>query len=225
MPMKRKHALATLIDQVRAVNGWSDTDVVERARKRGHQLSKSNVSRVRLDDVQSIKGDLIRALADGLGISPNQVAAAALASMGLPLYDVAGWDTEQAIRRDPALSERSRRVLLALLHELQETAPPDRVTADTDPAATEKDRTASDDELYAAYMRGEGGFDAVTERRFRARSEAEAHQQDDYDLARRLGQTDLGKAFDAIDRAGEGPDAPGPEGGAWHARGAGQRST
>lgn len=187
--MKPKHALATLIDQVRAVNGWSDTDVVERARKRGHQLSKSNVSRVRMEDVQSIKGDLIRALADGLGISPNQVAAAALASMGLPLYDVAGWDTEQAIRRDPALSERSRRVLLALLYELQETVPPERIPVQTDPAAN------TDWPGFAVQS-------------------ADSESQDDYDLARRLGQTDLGETLDAIDRAGESADPEGPEGGA-----------
>lgn len=43
---------------------------------------------------------------------------------------------------------------------------------------------------------------------------ADSESQDDYDLARRLGQTDLGKALDAIDRAGEGPQEEGPEGGA-----------
>jgi len=43
---------------------------------------------------------------------------------------------------------------------------------------------------------------------------ADSESPDDYDLARRLGQTDLGKALDAIDRAGEESQEEGPANGA-----------
>jgi transcriptional regulator with XRE-family HTH domain len=39
-------------------------------------------------------------------------------------------------------------------------------------------------------------------------------EHEGYDLAQRLGQSDLGAAFDRQDRAGEAPDDEGPEGGA-----------
>lgn len=118
MAMQPRHPLAALIDHVRSVNNWSDPDVVNRARQRGHLLSKSNISRIRNEDVTTIKGSMIKALAAGLGLDVLTVADAALESMGIKRYDIAQADSAQAIRTDPALSEKNRAMLLALLQEM-----------------------------------------------------------------------------------------------------------
>ncbi len=120
--MATGHQLAQLIDSIKAANEWSDTDLVRNARSKGHVLSKSNISRYR-NPVVSIKGDIIRALAAGLRITPAQVAIAALESMGVPLpnYDVP--TVEQAVRLDTELSERDRESVIALLTALRSSSP------------------------------------------------------------------------------------------------------
>lgn len=136
--MQPRHQLAALIQSVEDANGWSDPDVAERARHRGHTISKSNISRLRLDPVRSIKGDSIRALAAGLGISPLDIADAALASMGIQRANSAGDDVEAAIRRDPVLAESQRRMLLALLREMKVSDDEDTSTQGT-PSTTPTD--------------------------------------------------------------------------------------
>lgn len=130
MAMQPRHQLAALIQAVETANGWSDPEVAERAVRRGHKISKSNISRMRLEPVVSIRGSAIQALAAGLGISPLDVADAALASMGIHRTTSAGDDVETAIRRDPALAESQRRMLLALLREMKGTEDEDPSTQD-----------------------------------------------------------------------------------------------
>lgn len=121
--VKQTHALAALIDDVRGANGWSDPDVVARAASKGHKLSKSNISRIRNNPVVTLNIETVSALADGLGISRAMVANAALASMGIVTYNSADLTAEEAIRRDPTLGERDKRVLLGVLAGLRvETA-------------------------------------------------------------------------------------------------------
>lgn len=129
--MQPRHQLAALIQSVEDANGWSDPDVAERARHRGHTISKSNISRLRLEPVRSIKGDAVKALAAGLGISPLDIADAALASMGIHRSTAADNDVETAIRRDPLLADSQRRMLLALLREMKGTNDEDQGTQDT----------------------------------------------------------------------------------------------
>ena len=128
--MQPRHQLAALIQSVEDANGWSDPDVAERARQRGHKISKSNISRLRLEPVRSIKGDAIQALAAGLGISPLDIAGAALASMGIHRTNASQTDVESAIRRDPILAESQRRMLLALLREMKGNPDEDQDTQD-----------------------------------------------------------------------------------------------
>lgn len=128
--MQPRHQLAALIQSVEDANGWSDPDVAERARQRGHKISKSNISRLRLEPVRSIKGDAIQALAAGLGISPLDIADAALASMGIHRTNASQTDVESAIRRDPILAESQRRMLLALLREMKGYPDEDQDTQD-----------------------------------------------------------------------------------------------
>lgn len=135
--MQPRHQLAALIQSVEDANGWSDPEVAERARQRGHQISKSNISRLRLEPVRSIKGDAIKALAAGLGISPLDIADAALASMGIHRANASQTDVETAIRRDPVLAESQRRMLLALLREMKGASDEDEDETNTpsDPPA------------------------------------------------------------------------------------------
>lgn len=119
--MQPRHQLAALIQSVEDANGWSDPDVADRARQRGHTISKSNISRLRLEPVRTIKGDAIKALAAGLGISPLDIADAALASMGIHRTRLSGDDVETAIRRDPLLADTQRRMLLVMLQEMRDT--------------------------------------------------------------------------------------------------------
>lgn len=117
--MAPKHQLAQLIDGVKSANGWSDPDLVRNAEQKHYVLSKSNISRYRKPLV-SIKGEVILALAAGLRVSADQVAVAAIESMGIPLpsYDAA--TPEQAIRLDLALSARDKQTLFAVLKQLRE---------------------------------------------------------------------------------------------------------
>lgn len=115
-----RHQLATLIDQVRDANGWSDTDIVRRATSAGHKLSKSNLSRIRNTDVVSVTSTTIRALTAGLGVPEPEVARAALASMGIDLPDFSGLDLETVVKIDPTLAVRDKQILLDLLRTLRD---------------------------------------------------------------------------------------------------------
>ncbi|WP_411815608.1 hypothetical protein [Gordonia sp. SND2] len=127
--------LAQLIDSVKTTNGWSDPDLVRNADKRGHTLTKSNISRYRNENpLISIKGSVIEALAAGLRVSVSHVAVAAVQSMGisLPSYDMP--TVEQAIRLDASLSDRDRQVMMATLSGIRSVTETSHDT-DTKPAS------------------------------------------------------------------------------------------
>lgn len=117
--MPPRHALAALIDHIREVNGWSDSDIVAQSSAQGHKLSKSNLSRIRNTDVVSITATTIRALAAGLRIPETEVARSALASMGVDLPDLRGLDLETAIRLDASISAEDRSLLLDILRSIR----------------------------------------------------------------------------------------------------------
>jgi hypothetical protein len=116
---KSGHALGALIDAVQEANGWSDPDVAARARARGHNLSKSNISRIRTDPVTSLNVRQMRALADGLEMPTAQLVQAALTAMGLSASEIST-SVEQALRADPELSQRDRQLVLALLAAMRQ---------------------------------------------------------------------------------------------------------
>lgn len=113
--VSNEHALGALIDQAKKANGWSDQTVADRAASRGHNISKSNIARIRTEPVTTIVGKQLFALEAGLGIPVRQLARAALDSMGVPGYTTAEADAEQAIAADPALPEHVRRTLLTII--------------------------------------------------------------------------------------------------------------
>lgn len=118
--MTANHALGALIERVKAANSWSDTEVSNRAKSRGHTISKSNVARIRNEPVTSLVAKHLFALSAGLGIPVEQVAFAALESMGIPTHSVSSSDAEQAIRVDPGIPEHVRRTLLTIIRNERE---------------------------------------------------------------------------------------------------------
>lgn len=119
--MEIGHALAQLIDAVKAANSWSDPDLVENAHARGYELTKSNISRYRNErPLISIKGDTIKALAAALGVTDAQVAAAAVESMGISLPRYQDPCIEQSVRLDPGLSKRDQDLLLVLVSRMRD---------------------------------------------------------------------------------------------------------
>lgn len=113
--VSNEHALGALIDQAKKANGWSDQTVADRAASRGHNISKSNIARIRTEPVTTIVGKQLLALEAGLGIPARQLARAALDSMGIPGYASNEADAEQAIAADPTLPEHVRRTLLTII--------------------------------------------------------------------------------------------------------------
>lgn len=132
MPM---HPLGQLITDrmTHPDNRWSLQDVVDRIEAAGHSISKSRLGQIRNDPVESIKGDLIIALADGLGVTPLTVANAALASMGIEPRPGEVTDSVATIRTDPTLSDANRKLLVAMIKQMRAehgiTASPLRVVA------------------------------------------------------------------------------------------------
>lgn len=114
-----RHPLADLMDRVRERNGWSDSQVVSRARAAGETLGKSNISRVRNTDVVSLTGSTIKGLAAGLGIPAGVVAKAALESMGITLVDAGNLDLETVIKTDATLSTNNREMLLGMVQQMR----------------------------------------------------------------------------------------------------------
>lgn len=122
--MNKRGALGDLIATVCQANGWSYTDVANRAnRTLGDQvLSKQNISRlVNEYPLTSITRGAIRALAAGLGVSADRVALAAVQSMGFrpPELDMS---PAEAIQRDASMSADTKGALLAILRAAGERA-------------------------------------------------------------------------------------------------------
>lgn len=110
------NALARLIDRTKEANEWSDMDLVNRARRAGHQMSKSTISDVRTAGVATVVPDKVRALADALDVPVADVVRASLEAAGLPAGEPS-LSPEQAIRRDVTLPIQTKRALLALLKD------------------------------------------------------------------------------------------------------------
>lgn len=171
------HALAQLIDEVKAANNWSDPNLVSRAAKQGHTLTKSNISRYRNENpLVSIKGEVIQALAAALGVSIGQVAAAALQSMGItvPAYETPS--PEQAVRLDPELPARDKEMLIKLIEQMRQS-----------PTATREPIALGVYEIDEASRQSD--YDLAANRKLAAPSEGE-HIHADIDQAGEESQID-----------------------------------
>lgn len=117
--MSAMHPLGELIATRMAVNGWSLDAVVARAEAQGHMLGRSNLARIQSEPLVSIKGEVIRAIAAGIGVSERQVANAAIESMGVSAPAVEVTDTLVTVDVDPTLSDANRRQLKLLIEQMR----------------------------------------------------------------------------------------------------------
>lgn len=121
MDMTSSHALGQLIEAAQNANGWSDRDLADRAGRMQFDMAKSNFSRLKNQPLVSIKGSLIKGLAQVLAISEAKVAQAALVSMGVEVSQQQP-SMLDALSATAELSERDRRLLAALLDALRSTS-------------------------------------------------------------------------------------------------------
>lgn len=92
-------------------------------------MSHAYVARLKREPITSVTFETIQAMAIGLDLPERTVATAALESMGVHDIGTAESGAAVAIARDPDLTERDRRILLAVVREMQgehnnETADP-----------------------------------------------------------------------------------------------------
>lgn len=108
--MTDRTPLRDLYDEVTRINGWSLRDVERRG-----GISKSRIGQlIKADPLEGIQAGAIYRLAEGLGVSPDRVALAAIQSMGFRVSSD-GITPAEAIARDETLSEDTRSALLAIL--------------------------------------------------------------------------------------------------------------
>jgi hypothetical protein len=120
MTMPSMHPLGELIESRMRVNDWSLDAVVARA---DNTLGRSNLGRIINDPVISIKGEVIKAIAAGIGVTPQLVANAALRSMGIEPAVEDQTDTLATVDIDPTLSDANRRQLRLLVEQMRLDSP------------------------------------------------------------------------------------------------------
>ncbi len=111
MPM---HALARLIEDVRATQGWNQSELGRRA-----GLSRSRIAQLINEPVKAVPGrETIVQLARGLGVPTWVVMDAYLESLGLPTRPT-HMSVEDAVGADPSLSVEGKETVLALVRHLR----------------------------------------------------------------------------------------------------------
>jgi len=113
------HQLGQLIQSVEDSRGWSLREVARRIERTGRTMSHAYVARLKREPITSVTYETIQAMAVGLDLPERVVATAALESMGVHDIGTAESGAAVAIARDPDLSERDRRILLAVVREMQ----------------------------------------------------------------------------------------------------------
>ena len=118
-PVNALHPLGQLIQSVEDSKGWTLREIARRIERSGRTISHAYVARLKREPIKSVTYDTIHALAVGLDLPERVVGVAALEAMGVHDVNPAEAGAAVAIARDPALSERDRRVLLAVVREMQ----------------------------------------------------------------------------------------------------------
>lgn len=114
--VNRPAGLARLIGETLERNKWTYDKIVQRARERGGNLSRSDITLYRQNKVEMLNPDKILGLALGLGLPPYRVALTFLADRSIDVpADVR--TPEAAIHHDHTLSERTREILLRIIED------------------------------------------------------------------------------------------------------------
>lgn len=108
-----------MIQAAQNQNGWSTRDLEREAERHGLSMKHSNFSRLKLEPVIAIKASQIEVLSKVLRRSPQIVAKAAIASMGVDM-DSPTHDVPDAIRSSDKFSARDQRILLSVIDAMRE---------------------------------------------------------------------------------------------------------
>lgn len=117
--MNELHPLGEMIQAAQNQNGWSTRDLEREAERHGLSMKHSNFSRLKLEPVIAIKASQIEVLSKVLRRSPQIVAKAAIASMGVDM-DSPAHDVPDAIRSSDKFSARDQRILLSVIDAMRE---------------------------------------------------------------------------------------------------------
>lgn len=117
--MNALHPLGQLIQSIEDSKGWTVREIGRRTEQASKSLTHTYIGRLKRDPIRSVTYDMVQSLAIGLNVPERIVAAAALESMGVHDIGTAETGAAVAIARDPDLSERDRRILLAVVREMQ----------------------------------------------------------------------------------------------------------
>lgn len=112
------HPLGELIQAAQDKNGWSTRDLQRRAESLGLDMKHSNFSRLKNQELISIKGTVIHALADVLQVSVQSVAQASMASMGVEV-SAAQPAIEDVVRDSQEFSARDRQIIQGLVDTIR----------------------------------------------------------------------------------------------------------
>ncbi len=116
--MNNRHPLGQLIRSIQEAEGWSDRDLEARAvGKQG--LGKSNLSKIKNHPISALKGSVIKGLSELLQVPESLIAKAALESMDISLSSPPAKTLEDAVRNEPELTAKERRILLAVVSEMR----------------------------------------------------------------------------------------------------------
>lgn len=108
------HMLARLIEDVRAAQGWNQSEVARRA-----GLSRSRVAQLINEPVKAVPNrDTIESLARALGVPPWVVMDAVLEAVGLPTRPTR-IGIEEAVRADSDLSSEAKRAVLTFVDHMR----------------------------------------------------------------------------------------------------------
>ncbi|WP_074710800.1 hypothetical protein [Arthrobacter alpinus] len=116
--MNATHPLGELIQAAQDKNGWSTRDLERRAQGLGLDMKHSNFSRLKNQELISIKGAVIHALSDVLQVSVQRVAQAAMASMGVEVQSNRP-SLEDVVRDSPEFSSRDRKIIQGLVDTIR----------------------------------------------------------------------------------------------------------
>lgn len=119
MAVNSRHPIAVLIDSVKEVEQWSDPTLVANAEAGGYKISKSRISQLRNEPVQTVSADNIRTLAAALKVPEARVVDAYLEAMGFPVREQPQSGVEEAIRADGRLSTDDKDTLLTLVRSMR----------------------------------------------------------------------------------------------------------
>lgn len=201
--MNAQHPLGQLIQSVEDGRGWSLREVARRIEREGKRMSNAYVATLKTKPIRSITYEMVQALAVGLDVPERIVALAALESMGVHDIGTAETGAAVAIARDPGLSDRDRRILLAVVREMQgertdkPTAHGERSTAGS---MRVDDQAQPDGVTPGAGDTNEG---AVRQPDHEVSADDRPWEQDAYGLAAKRGRNRGREARDAQDRSAE----------------------